>query len=75
MGMPINRLLANRKLRIDEIENLNSAFKQALRSLHLVDRDDPLAEIVARKIIEIGATGVRDAAEIAEIAVKQLGIQ
>ena len=61
--MPINHLLANSKLRTDEIENLNSAFKRALRSLHLVDRDDPLAEIVARKIIEIGATGVRDAAE------------
>jgi hypothetical protein len=75
MGMPINRLLANSKLRTDEIENLNSAFKQALRSLHLVDRDDPLAEIVARKIIEISATGVRDAARIAEIAVKQLGVQ
>ena len=75
MGMPINRLLANSKLRTDEIENLNSAFKQALRSLHLVDRDDPLAEIVARKIIEIGATGVRDAAEIAEIAVRPLGMQ
>ena len=73
--MPINRLLANSKLRTDEIENLNSAFKQALRSLHLVDRDDPLAEIVARKIIEIAATGVRDAAEIAEIAVKQFGMQ
>ena len=73
--MPINRLLANSKLRTDEIENLNSAFKQALRSLHLVDRDDPLAEIVARKIIEIAATGVRDAAEIAEIAVRQLGMQ
>jgi hypothetical protein len=75
MGMPINRLLANSKLRTDEIETLNSAFKQALHSLHLVDRDDPLAEIVARKIIEIGATGVRDAAEIAEIAVKQLGMR
>jgi hypothetical protein len=56
-------------------ENLNLAFKQALRSLHLVDRDDPLAELFARKIIEIAATGVHDAAEIAKIAVKQLGIQ
>ena len=73
--MPINRLLADSKLRTDEIEKLNLAFKQALRSLHLVDRDDPLAEIVAKKIIEIGATGVRDAAEIAEIAVKQLGVR
>src|SRR5262249_28621656 len=70
--MPINRLLAHSKLAPDEIENLNVAFKQALRSLHIVDRDDPLAELVARKIIEIDATGVHDAAEIAEIAVKQL---
>ena len=73
--MPINRLLANSELEPDAIENLNLAFKQALRSLHLVDRDDPVTEIIARKIIEIAATGVHDAAEIAEIAVKQLGIQ
>jgi hypothetical protein len=73
--MPINRLLANSELEHDAIENLNLAFKQALRSLHLVDRDDPVTEIVARKIIEIAATGVHDAAEIAEIAIKQLGIQ
>jgi len=73
--MPINRLLANSKLAPYEIENLNVAFKQALRSLHIVDRDDPLAELVARKIIEIDATGVNDATEIAKIAVKQLGLQ
>ncbi len=73
--MPINRLLADSKLGSDEIENLNVAFKEALRSLHLVDRDDPVVEIIAKKIIEIGATGVRDAREIAAIAVKQLGIE
>ena len=73
--MPINRLLAGSKLGPDEIEKLNLAFKQALRSLHVVDRNDPLAEFVARKIIDIGATGVRDAADIAEIAVKQLGLR
>ena len=72
--MPINRLLAESKLGPNEIANLNRAFKRALRSLNLVDRNDPLTEILARKIIEIGATGVRDAAEIADIAVKQLGI-
>ena len=72
--MPINRLLADSKLGPDEIENLNRAFKQALRALHLVDRNDPLAEIVARKIVEIGATGIGDATEIVDVAVKQLGL-
>ena len=73
--MTINRLLANSELGPDEIDNLNLAFKKALRLLHLVDRDDPLTELVARKIVEIDATGVHDAAEIAKIAVKQLAIQ
>jgi hypothetical protein len=73
--MVINRLLANSELGPDAIESLNLASKQALRSLHLVDRDDPITELVARKIIEIAATGVHDAAEIANIAVKQLGLQ
>jgi hypothetical protein len=70
--MSIRRLLKDSKLGPEEIDRLTMAYEQALRSLHLVDRDDPVAEIVARKVIEIAATGVRDPAEISEIAVKQL---
>ena len=43
-------------------------------SLSLVDRDDPLCEIVARKIIEIDGAGVREPQEIAKRAVKELGV-
>ncbi|WP_164940667.1 hypothetical protein [Bradyrhizobium zhanjiangense] len=51
------------------------AFHDALRSLSLIDRrDDPLADLVARKVIEIGAIGVRDPAEISKMAIKQLGL-
>jgi hypothetical protein len=38
----------------------------------LVDRNDPVAEIVAKTVIEIGATGVREPSEISKIAVKRL---
>jgi hypothetical protein len=38
----------------------------------LVDRNDPTAEIVAKKVIEIGPTGVREPSEISKIAVKRL---
>ena len=71
--MPIKRLLASSKLTAEEIERLNRAFAFALRSLGLVDRNDPLTEIVARKVIEIGAT-VSDPAEIAKMAIKRLRI-
>lgn len=73
--MPIRRLLQDSKLRADEIEILTLAFDHALRSLSLIDRrDDPLADLVARKVIEIGAIGVRDPAEISKMAIKQLGL-
>jgi hypothetical protein len=71
--MPIRVLLAKSNLPPDEIEKLSSAFDRALRSLNIADRkDDPIGKIVARKIIEVRETGVRDAAEIADIVVKQL---
>jgi hypothetical protein len=50
------------------------AFDLALRSLHLVDRNDPLTEMVARRIIEIGTADERDPVEISKRAVRQLGL-
>jgi hypothetical protein len=66
--MPINRLLADSKLGPEEIKRLNAAYTYALRSLSVVDRNDPLAEMLARKIIEIGATGEADPQKISQIA-------
>jgi hypothetical protein len=59
--MTIRRLLKDDKL-----------AGPVLRSLHLVDRNDPIAEIVAKTVIGIGATGVREPSEILKIAVKRL---
>jgi hypothetical protein len=71
--MPIDRLLVGSKLRPDEIKKLNVAYTYALRSLSVVDRNDPLAEFLARKVIEAGATET-DPAKISEIAIKRLGV-
>jgi hypothetical protein len=72
--MPINRLLQNSKLEPAEREVLNLAFIRALRLLHLKDRSDPICEIVARKIIEIGASGASDPLAISDIAARQLAL-
>jgi hypothetical protein len=70
----IRRLLkASGLAGLQEVEKrLNRAYRDVLRSLHLVDRNDPIAEIVAKTVIEIGATGVREPSEISKIAVKRL---
>ena len=71
--MPIGRLLKDSKLVQDEIKRLNAAYTYALRSLSVVDRNDPLTEMLARNIIEVGATE-SDPAKISEIAIKRLRV-
>jgi hypothetical protein len=61
-------------LQPEEISRLVAAYEQALRALDLVDRNDPVAEIVAKKIIEIGKRG-GDAVEIAKLAVNELAVR
>ena len=72
--MPINRLLAGTVTPPEEIARLNDAYERALHDLCLVDRDDPLTEIIAKKIIEVCSTGISDPAEISERAIKRLGL-
>lgn len=72
--MPINRLLRDGKLAPEEAERLNRALKLVLGALHLVDRNDPLTDLIAKKVIAVGATGVDDPTEISNIVIRQLGI-
>ncbi|MGQ0684156.1 hypothetical protein [Bradyrhizobium sp.] len=72
--MPIQRLLKDGKTNPSEFERLERAFALALKSLHLVDRNDPVCDIVARKVIQIDAAGTREPDEIAKLAAKEFGI-
>jgi hypothetical protein len=72
-AMAIYRLLQNVPLGPEEIGRLVAAHEQALSALGLKDRCDPITQFVARKIIEIAQTGVRDSQQLASIAVRELG--
>jgi hypothetical protein len=72
--LPINRLLQKSKLDPAEQEILNQAYIRALCLLHLKDRGDPICEIVARKIIEVGACGAGDPLAISEITARKLAL-
>jgi hypothetical protein len=52
---------------------LTQAFDLALKGLRLINRNDPICEIVAHKVIEIGLDGTGDPHEIADQTIKQLG--
>lgn len=72
--LAIYRILQNSPLGPEEITRLSSAYEQALRTIGLQDRSDPLTELIARKIIEIGQTGLKDPAKICLRAIEELGL-
>ena len=70
--MPIHRLLQNLSFNQDDIDRLAAAYEEALRALHISDRDDPINQVIAQRIIEGARTGVRDPVELCKIAIKDL---
>jgi hypothetical protein len=73
--MAIYRLLQNSPLGPEEIAVLTDAYERTLRTLSLVDRNDPLTELIARKVIELAQRGVREAKQLSELAIKELGVE
>ena len=72
--MAIYRLLQNLPMGPEEIRRMEAAYEQTLRALHLKDRNDPITEIIAKKIIEVAQTGVKDPAQISQLAIKDHGV-
>jgi hypothetical protein len=72
--VPIYRLLQNVPLGPDEAKRLADAYEHTLSVLSVKDRNDPLAEFIAKKIIEIGQTGLKDPAQISARAIEELGL-
>jgi hypothetical protein len=71
--MPILRLLQNGAFGPEAVEALSISFDNACRDLGLVDRADPITELLARKIIEVAQTGERDPTIIQQQAIALLG--
>ena len=70
--MPIHRLIQNLSFNQDDIERLAEAYEEALRALHISDRDDPINQIIAQRIIEGARTGERDPGDLCKMAIKDL---
>jgi hypothetical protein len=68
----MRRLLQNLAFNQDDIKRLAAAYEEALRALHISDRDDPINKVIAQRIIEGARAGVRDPIVLCEMAVKDL---
>jgi hypothetical protein len=57
--MPIYRLLEREAFQPELVAVMGDVFEDVLQTLGLVDREDPLTKLIARKVIELAQTGVR----------------
>lgn len=51
------------------------AYEQALHTLCVRDRDDPLTQLIAKTIIKVAQTGIADPAAISAQAISELEIR
>jgi hypothetical protein len=72
--MAIYRILQGAAFDPETIQLMTTAYEDTLRGLGLVDRSDPITEIVAKKIIEVTQSGARDADQIRHRALIALGV-
>lgn len=72
--MAVYRLLREASFDEADIRRLSVAYEGALSLLRLEDRNDPVTEPIAAKIIEIFRAGETDPPKICERDLKELGI-
>ena len=72
--MAIYRLIAAGHFGPDEIEPMTKAYELSLEALNLVDRNDPLTELIARSIVNVTGTGERNPELIKDRALNALGV-
>ena len=71
--MAIRRLIRESVFEPEAIERMTTAYEQALKVLQLTDRQDPITELVARKIIAFAEMGETDPDRLCQRALNALG--
>ena len=70
--MPLARHVQGAAFRPEQLVEMTTAFEDVLRRLQLVDRTDPVVDLVAKKVVEVAKSGACDAARICELTLKHL---
>jgi hypothetical protein len=70
--MPLTPFLKEATFDPEAIKAMSAAFEAVCESLQLLNRSDPIREIVSRKVIEVAGTGERDPERICELVLLAL---
>jgi hypothetical protein len=68
--MPIKRLLERQVFPPELVVILGEVFEDVLRTLGLNNREDPLTELIAKKVIELAQSGERNPIRLKALTVE-----
>jgi hypothetical protein len=74
-AMAIYRQLSQASFGPDAVRNMTEAYECVLKQLHMKDRDDPITELIAAKIIQVFRLGETDPRNLCDRTIKELGVQ
>ena len=67
--MPIKKYIPDTTFGPETIKDMTTAFERIRRVLKLKDPDDPLIEVVAKKVISLASQGTHDPKEIERLVI------
>jgi hypothetical protein len=71
----IYRLLESEAFEPEDVALMSNVFEDLLQTLGLVDqREDPVATLVAQKVIELAQVGVRDPIRLRQLTLEAFGL-
>ena len=73
--MPIYPLLKQSGFQPEHAKAMGEAFEASLADTGLKNRDDPLCQLIAKKIIELGQQGIHSPELLRKFALRDLGIK
>jgi len=62
--MPIKKFIPGATFEPETIKNMTTAFERLRLILNLENLDDPMVEIIAKKVISLASQGISDPKEI-----------
>jgi hypothetical protein len=70
-AMPIYEIMRRQGMFApEEVAMLGKVFEDLLQTLGLVDRQDPMTEMVAKKLVELATSGIRDPARLKALTIQ-----
>ena len=70
--MPLYRLLQNSAFEPEHVDAMAQAFEAVCLKLHLANRDDPLRDVIAEKVIDWAKRGERKPERLYQLALADI---